>query len=110
VRPGVAACLAGRLVERVDGWAGQGIEAGVGRHHRRRLRRVGRVDQLDPPHGPVLWAAGDPPPRAGAPLDVLVDGGQALPRIASSGSTASPPSVVPGSDARIVAVNARQSG
>jgi phosphatidylserine/phosphatidylglycerophosphate/cardiolipin synthase-like enzyme len=72
------------MLERVDGWAGQGLEAAIGRHHRRRLRRVGRIDQLDPPDSRSLWAAGDPPPREGGALDVLVDGGQALPRIAEA--------------------------
>ncbi len=76
--------MARGLVERVDGWAGQGIEAGIGGHHRRRLRRVGRIDQLDPPHGSSLWSDGDPPPRVGCALDVLVDGGEALPRIAEA--------------------------
>jgi phosphatidylserine/phosphatidylglycerophosphate/cardiolipin synthase-like enzyme len=72
------------LVERLDGWAGQGIEVATGRHHRRRLRRAGRIEQLDPPQGSLLWAAGDPPPRAGGALEVLVDGGEALPRIAEA--------------------------
>jgi phosphatidylserine/phosphatidylglycerophosphate/cardiolipin synthase-like enzyme len=72
------------LVERVDGWAGDAIEAAIGGHHRRRLRRVGRLDQLEPPHGPSLWAAGDPSPRSGCALDVLVDGGEALPCIAEA--------------------------
>src|SRR5579859_273708 len=72
------------LVERVDGWAGNGIEAAIGRHHRRRLRRVGRIDQLDPPREASLWAGGDPPPRTGCALDVLVDGGEALPCIAEA--------------------------
>jgi phosphatidylserine/phosphatidylglycerophosphate/cardiolipin synthase-like enzyme len=72
------------MLERVDGWAGQGLEAAIGRHHRRRLRRVGRIDQLDPPDSRSLWAAGDPPPREGGALDVLVDGGEALPRIAEA--------------------------
>jgi phosphatidylserine/phosphatidylglycerophosphate/cardiolipin synthase-like enzyme len=76
--------VASALVERVDGWAGQGIEFALDRHHRRRLQRVGRIDQLDPPHGPSLWAAGDPPPRTRGALDVLVDGGEALPRIAEA--------------------------
>ena len=76
--------MASGLVERVDGWAGQGIEAAIGGHHRRRLQRVGRIDQLDPPRGSSLWAAGDPPPRAGGALDVLVDGGGTLPRIAEA--------------------------
>jgi phosphatidylserine/phosphatidylglycerophosphate/cardiolipin synthase-like enzyme len=72
------------LTKRVDGWAGQGIEAAIGAHHRRRLQRVGRIDQLDPSHGSSLWAAGDSPPRAGGTLDVLVDGGEALPAIAEA--------------------------
>jgi phosphatidylserine/phosphatidylglycerophosphate/cardiolipin synthase-like enzyme len=72
------------LVERVDGWAGKAIEVAIGRQHRRRLERVGRLDQLEPPRGPSLWAAADPPPRAGSALEVLVDGGEALPRIAEA--------------------------
>jgi phosphatidylserine/phosphatidylglycerophosphate/cardiolipin synthase-like enzyme len=76
--------VASGLVERIDGWAGQGIEARTDRHHRRRLQRVDRIDQLDPPHSPLLWAAGDPPPRPGGSLEVLVDGGQALPRVADA--------------------------
>jgi len=76
--------VASGLVERVDGWAGQGIEVAIGGHHRRRLQRVGRIDQLAPPDSPSLWAAGDPPPRTGCALDVLVDGGEALPRIAEA--------------------------
>jgi phosphatidylserine/phosphatidylglycerophosphate/cardiolipin synthase-like enzyme len=76
--------VASGLFERVDGWAGKGIDVAVGRHHRRRLRRVGRRDQLDPPRDPSLWAGGDPPPRTGCALDVLVDGGEALPCIAEA--------------------------
>ena len=76
--------MASGLVERVDGWAGQGIETTIGWHHRRRLGRVGRIDQLEPPPGRSLWAAGDPPPRQGGALEVLVDGGEALPRIAEA--------------------------
>jgi phosphatidylserine/phosphatidylglycerophosphate/cardiolipin synthase-like enzyme len=76
--------VASGLVDRVDGWAGKGIEAAIGRHHRRRLEHVGRIDQLEPPPGPSLWAAGDPPARTGGALEVLVDGGEALPRIAEA--------------------------
>jgi phosphatidylserine/phosphatidylglycerophosphate/cardiolipin synthase-like enzyme len=71
-------------VEQVDRWAGQAVEAAIGAHHRRRLRRVGRIDQLDPAPSRTLWARGDPPPRAGGALDVLIDGGVALPRIAEA--------------------------
>jgi phosphatidylserine/phosphatidylglycerophosphate/cardiolipin synthase-like enzyme len=73
-----------RSLERIDEWAGQGIEAAIGAHHRRRLRRAGRIDQLDPPAGPSLWAAAEPVPRAGNALEILVDGGEALPRIAEA--------------------------
>jgi phosphatidylserine/phosphatidylglycerophosphate/cardiolipin synthase-like enzyme len=76
--------MAWGLVEHVDGWVGQAIEASIGGHHRRRLQRVARIDQLDPPQDPSLWAARDPQPREGNALDVLVDGAQALPRIAEA--------------------------
>jgi phosphatidylserine/phosphatidylglycerophosphate/cardiolipin synthase-like enzyme len=76
--------VASGLLERVDGWAGQGIEVAIAAHHRRRLQRAGRIDQLAPPDSPSLWAVGDPPPRTRCALDVLVDGGEALPRIAEA--------------------------
>jgi phosphatidylserine/phosphatidylglycerophosphate/cardiolipin synthase-like enzyme len=76
--------VASGLVERIDGWAGQGIEVATAAHHRRRLRRAGRIDQFDPPGGSTLWTAGDPPPRGGSQLEVLIDGGEALPRIAEA--------------------------
>ena len=53
------------------------------RHHRRRLRRAGRGAQLDPP-GDGIWAAGDPPPREGCKLEILIDGAEALPRISAA--------------------------
>ena len=49
-------------------------------HHRRRLGRVGWQGALDA--AGAGWAAGDPPPRSGCTLEVLIDGAQALPRIA----------------------------
>ena len=51
--------------------------------HRRRLRRLGWERALEPPDD-GLWAAGDPAPRPGCSLDVLVDGAQALPAIAEA--------------------------
>ena len=71
-------------VERIDRWTGQVVDLAVGAHHRRRLKRAGRLDQLAPPPDGSLWAAGDPPPRQGNALEVLVDGEQALPRIAEA--------------------------
>jgi phosphatidylserine/phosphatidylglycerophosphate/cardiolipin synthase-like enzyme len=70
------------LAARVDGWAGQRVEGRIRSHHRRRLDRLGRLHQLDPPDDGRLWAAGDPPPREGCELDVLIDGEQALSAIA----------------------------
>lgn len=76
--------MATALLERIDGLAGGGVERAIGMHHRRRLRRIGRLEQINPPREESLWAADDPPPRAGCALDVLIDGGQALPRIAQA--------------------------
>jgi len=68
----------------LDDLVGRAVERSVGAHHRRRLERAGRASQLDPPEGPGLWAAGDPAPRAGCSFDVLIDGAEALPRIAEA--------------------------
>ena len=72
------------LIGRVDRWAGQGIEKANRRHHRRRLQRIGQIDRLDPPRDGELFATGDPPPRDGCELEVLIDGAEALPRIAEA--------------------------
>ncbi len=72
------------LIDTLDGLAGAGIEGLIGAHHRRRLRRAGRIEQLDPPAETGLWAAGEPPPRSGCRLELLIDGAQALPRIAEA--------------------------
>ncbi|MEA2391902.1 MAG: hypothetical protein QOK31_2011, partial [Solirubrobacteraceae bacterium] len=50
-------------------------------HHRRRLRRLGQAHRLDPPPGSAPWAAGDPPPREGCAVEVLIDGADAFPRV-----------------------------
>jgi phosphatidylserine/phosphatidylglycerophosphate/cardiolipin synthase-like enzyme len=76
--------VSSQLLATLDGWAGSGIERAIGAHHRRRLRRAGRLAQLDPPADGALWCAGDPPPRAGCELELLIDGAQALPRIAEA--------------------------
>ncbi|HEY5333550.1 MAG TPA: hypothetical protein VIJ21_08390, partial [Solirubrobacterales bacterium] len=70
-------------LEELDRAAGLGIDKLVRAHHRRRLRRVGRGSQLEPPEG-GLWAAGDPPPREGCRLEILIDGAEALPRISAA--------------------------
>jgi phosphatidylserine/phosphatidylglycerophosphate/cardiolipin synthase-like enzyme len=63
-----------------DRYVGAAVGRAVGAHHRRRVSRIGRLDALDAPAGG--WAAGDPPPRAGCSLDILIDGAEALPRMA----------------------------
>jgi phosphatidylserine/phosphatidylglycerophosphate/cardiolipin synthase-like enzyme len=68
---------------RIDGLLGRGVELTVERHHRRRLTRLGQRHAVDPP-GQGLWAQGDPPPRTGNQLDVLIDGARALPAIAEA--------------------------
>jgi phosphatidylserine/phosphatidylglycerophosphate/cardiolipin synthase-like enzyme len=83
-------------LERADRHVGQALERVVRQHHRRRLRRLGHGHVLDPqapadaPDAPDAppWAAGEPPPRPGNALDVLIDGQQALGAIADALSRA----------------------
>src|SRR5919198_169036 len=63
-----------------DDGVGGAIERAIRAPHRRRLRRIGWEQALDAV-GPA-WARGAPPPRPGNAVEVLVDGMQALPRIA----------------------------
>lgn len=56
------------------------MERQVVAHHRRRLHNLGWDRATSP--GPGLWAEGDPPPRPGNSLDLLIDGETALPRLA----------------------------
>ena len=65
-----------------DKAVGDVVERTVRRHHHRRLRRLGWEHALEPP-GDGLWVSGDPPPRAGNAVEVLIDGADALPRIAA---------------------------
>jgi phosphatidylserine/phosphatidylglycerophosphate/cardiolipin synthase-like enzyme len=61
---------------------GDVVERTVRSHHRRRLRRLGWEKALEPP-GDALWVAGDPPPREGNAVEILIDGATALPRFAA---------------------------
>ena len=79
--------MIGDLVATVDRSLGEAVAGGVVAHHERRLKRIGRNDVLHAPAGG--WAAGDPPPREGCRLEVLVDGEEALPRIADELTKAS---------------------
>src|SRR5918912_765113 len=67
-----------------DRLAGTLIDGAMGAHHRRRLRNLGHAHSYDPPADGRLWAAGDPPPRTGNALDVLIDGAEALPQTAEA--------------------------
>jgi phosphatidylserine/phosphatidylglycerophosphate/cardiolipin synthase-like enzyme len=49
--------------------------------HRRRLTKLGHRGSLLPSWDGLLWAVGDPPPRQGNALDVLIDGENVLPGI-----------------------------
>lgn len=71
-------------LQRLDRAAGLGIDAAVRAHHTRRLRRVGRARQLEPPDDGALYAAGDPPARQACRLEILIDGAEALPRISAA--------------------------
>jgi phosphatidylserine/phosphatidylglycerophosphate/cardiolipin synthase-like enzyme len=64
-----------------DRLAGALVEGAMGAHHRRRLRNLGHERTYDPPDDGRLWAAGEPPPRAGNAVEVLIDGAYALTEI-----------------------------
>jgi phosphatidylserine/phosphatidylglycerophosphate/cardiolipin synthase-like enzyme len=65
----------------VDKWSGDQLSLQMRRHHERRLRRVGWEHALDPAAGG--WA-GTALVRQGNSLELLVDGAEALPRIAEA--------------------------
>ncbi len=67
-----------RVADRV---AGDAIERLTNAHHARRLGKLGRSAQRTPPDDGRLWAAGDPPPRAGNAVDVLIEGAAYLPAL-----------------------------
>jgi phosphatidylserine/phosphatidylglycerophosphate/cardiolipin synthase-like enzyme len=50
--------------------------------HHRRLKRHGWLRALEP--GPGWWAEGDPPPRPGCRLEVLIDGAAAFAEVAAA--------------------------
>jgi phosphatidylserine/phosphatidylglycerophosphate/cardiolipin synthase-like enzyme len=77
----VTAVLSG-LVERVDCALGEVLERSMSAHHRRRVRRVGWSQALTAAGDG--WAIGGAPPRDGNAIEVLIDGEQALARIAEA--------------------------
>ncbi|HUA06266.1 MAG TPA: phospholipase D family protein [Solirubrobacteraceae bacterium] len=77
----------GSVVSSVDRLVGDGVEAAVRAKHAWRLRRLG-WDRALTPGQDSIWASGDPPPRDGCSLEVLVDGAAAFPAIAEAISSA----------------------
>jgi phosphatidylserine/phosphatidylglycerophosphate/cardiolipin synthase-like enzyme len=73
----------GSVRSHADTIVGDGIEAAVRAKHAWRLRRLGWGHALSPPDD-ALWAMGDPPPREGCSLDVLIDGAEAFAAIATA--------------------------
>jgi phosphatidylserine/phosphatidylglycerophosphate/cardiolipin synthase-like enzyme len=71
-----------RAADRLDRAVGEGVTRAVRRRHRRRLHAAGWGRALEAPPGG--WAEGEPPPRPGSSLEILVDGSAALPRIAEA--------------------------
>src|SRR3954453_20318840 len=65
----------------LDRLVGDAIETANHSHHRRRLARLGHRPSLEPPDDGPIWAAGDPPPREGNELELLVDGAEMLPAV-----------------------------
>jgi phosphatidylserine/phosphatidylglycerophosphate/cardiolipin synthase-like enzyme len=69
-------------IDRLDDAVGVGIERLVVAHHRRRLSRHG-WQRAYAPADDSLWCAGEPPPRTGNRLEPLIDGADALGRLAA---------------------------
>lgn len=63
-----------------DRLLGNIVEVGMLAKHRRRLSRLGHRESIEPSPG-SLWASGEPRPRKGNLLEVLIDGAEALPAI-----------------------------
>jgi phosphatidylserine/phosphatidylglycerophosphate/cardiolipin synthase-like enzyme len=64
-----------------DRATGNAIERLTSAHHARRLRKLGRSAQRTPPDDGRMWAAADPPPRAGNAIDVLIEGAAYFPAL-----------------------------
>jgi phosphatidylserine/phosphatidylglycerophosphate/cardiolipin synthase-like enzyme len=71
-------------IEAVDRLLGSAVERAMCAHHRRRLRRVGRLEALAPRDDGSPWCEAAPPPREGCSIDVLIDGAEVLPAIAAA--------------------------
>jgi phosphatidylserine/phosphatidylglycerophosphate/cardiolipin synthase-like enzyme len=71
-------------IEVADSLLGRALERSMAAHHRYRLRRLGRLDALEPSDDGSLWCREAPAPRDGCSIDVLIDGEEVLPAIAEA--------------------------
>jgi phosphatidylserine/phosphatidylglycerophosphate/cardiolipin synthase-like enzyme len=71
-------------VDTADRFLGQGIERSMAAHHRRRLRKLERMEALHPPDDGSPWCREAPPPRDGCSVEILIDGAEVLPAIAEA--------------------------
>ena len=67
------------VIRVADRAVGDAIERLTSAHHARRLGKLGRSGQRTPPDDGRMWAAADPPPRAGNAIDVLIEGAAYFP-------------------------------
>jgi phosphatidylserine/phosphatidylglycerophosphate/cardiolipin synthase-like enzyme len=72
------------VVDARDGAPGRVSDRSIVAHHRRRLRRLGRLEALAPADDASPWCREAPPARDGCSIDVLVDGAEMLPAIAEA--------------------------
>src|SRR3954462_3419058 len=71
-------------VSNLDRLVGAAIETANHSPHRRRLRRLGHGGSVEPPDDGAIWAAGDPSPREGNEVELLVEGAELLPEVAAA--------------------------
>jgi len=71
-------------IEAADRLLGSAVERSMVAHHRHRLRRLGRLDALEPGDDGSPWCREAPAPRDGCSIDVLIDGVEVLPAIAQA--------------------------
>ena len=67
-----------------DRLLGRVIERSIVAHHRHRLKRLERLDAIEPRQNGSPWCRDSPPPRDGCSIDVLIDGAEVLSGIAEA--------------------------
>src|SRR3954454_17960403 len=80
---GTESAMAPTLLDRFDAAFGDGLERAMIHHHRRRLRRRGQLNAFAPASD-GLYATPAVAPREGNDLQILIDGPNALPRMAEA--------------------------